>query len=96
MEGTNLFTGLYKKSIEERRREKDLNKKINKGLKIIKEDLGFKIPLTTYVARATYATIMIQNNMPLTTLESQNGALYYHHYRKIYWLAGFKEFDGDF
>jgi len=46
----NLFTGLYKKSIEERRREKDLNKKINKGQKIIKEDLGFKILLTTYVA----------------------------------------------
>ena len=68
-----FFDGLEKKSLKERGRKKDITKKINEGLKKIKTDLGIMIPLTTYVARHTYATIMTQNNMPLITLKSQLG-----------------------
>ena len=68
-----FFNGLEKKSLKERNKKKDINKKINEGLKKIKTDLDIMIPLTTYVARHTYATIMTQNNMPLITLKSQLG-----------------------
>ena len=68
-----FFNELDSQSLKSRRRKKDINKKINTGLKKIRTDLDIKIPLTTYVARHTYATIMIQKDMPLTTLKSQLG-----------------------
>ena len=68
-----FFNNLEKKSKAERSRKKEINKRINEGLKKIRQDLDIGIDLTTYVARHTYATIMIQNNMPLTTLKSQMG-----------------------
>ncbi len=40
-------------------------KVINKWMKKIGEDLGFELVLTTYVARHSFATILVQNGAPL-------------------------------
>ena len=68
-----FILGLPKASLKERARRKDINKKINTGLKSIGTALNLKFPLTTYVARHSYATIMIKNGIQLTTLKSQLG-----------------------
>jgi len=68
-----FFLGVEKDTKNERERKKDLNKKINSGLKSIGNSLNLSIPLTTYVARHSYATIMVKNGIQLTTLKSQLG-----------------------
>lgn len=61
----------------------------------MKTDLEIMIPLTAYVARHTYATIMTQKNMPLMTLKSQLGIQILLP-PKIYGFFGIKKFGRDY
>jgi integrase/recombinase XerD len=59
------------------KREMDLikgfTKTTNKYLKIIGTELKFTLPLTTYVARHSFATILIQGNAPLLHIQKSLG-----------------------
>jgi integrase len=48
-------------------------KTINKYTKRIGEDLGFEMPLTTYVARHTYATVMKRSGAPIELISESLG-----------------------
>jgi integrase/recombinase XerD len=52
---------------------KGFTKTINKYLSRIGTDLNFKLPLTTYVARHSYATIMHTSNVPLLLISKSLG-----------------------
>lgn len=49
------------------------NKRINKYLKQIGEHLGFSIPLTTYVARHTYATVLKRSGVNIAIISESLG-----------------------
>lgn len=52
---------------------KGFTKTINKYLSRIGTDLNFKLPLTTYVARHSYATILHTSNVPLLQISKSLG-----------------------
>ena len=50
-----------------------VNKRINKYLKLMGEYLGFPIPLTTYVARHTYATVLKRSGVNIAIISESLG-----------------------
>ncbi len=62
-----IFSIISKKdtSLVERKKVQQFTKVINKWLKRIGEELAFDLKLTTYVARHSFATILIQNGAPM-------------------------------
>jgi len=56
-----------------RNKVKQFTKVTNKWMKRIGEDLGFEMPVTTYVARHSYATILVQSGAPLKLASANLG-----------------------
>lgn len=56
-----------------RTKVKQFTKVTNKWMKRIGEDLAFEMPVTTYVARHSYATILIQSGAPLKLASANLG-----------------------
>ncbi len=49
-----------------RKKIQQFTKQVNKYMKRIGEDLGFELSLTTYVARHSFATILLRSGAPMT------------------------------
>lgn len=56
-----------------RKKVKQFTKNTNKWMKKIGEDLGIEMPVTTYVARHSYATILVQSGAPLKLASTNLG-----------------------
>ena len=57
---------------------KNVEQRVNRSLKKIGEMIGLKIPLTTYVARHSWASIALRMDIPLATISEGMG---HHSYR---------------
>lgn len=64
---------LHITSEQQYERVKKVNKRINKYLKEIGEHLKFPIPLTTYVARHTYATVLKRSGVNIAIISESLG-----------------------
>lgn len=65
--------GTDKKQISEYRQYRSSLSRINRALRKIAGDLGLCIPLTTYVARHTWATLARDNGVPISTISAGLG-----------------------
>lgn len=55
------------------RKVQDFVKEINNGLEKMGEDIGLSFPLTTYVARHSFATALSNKNIPIATISAALG-----------------------
>ncbi|NIG52514.1 site-specific integrase [Chitinophaga sp. Cy-1792] len=60
-------------SVTIRKKVKQFTKNTNKWMKKMGEELGFEMPVTTYVARHSYATILVQSGAPLKLASTNLG-----------------------
>lgn len=65
--------GTDNKQISEYRQYRSSLSRINRALRTIADDLGLGIPLTTYVARHTWATLARDNGVPISTISAGLG-----------------------
>ena len=47
--------------------------KVNRGLKLLGEEIGLPVPLTTYVARHTYATVLKRSGVSVALISESLG-----------------------
>lgn len=65
--------GAGKEQISEYRQYRSYLSRINRALRKIAGDLGLCVPLTTYVARHTWATLARDNGVPISTISAGLG-----------------------
>ncbi len=70
-----IFPFFKKEMTSKEERDKVLSfvKIINKHMKRIGKELEFELPLTTYVARHTYSTILLRGNAPIKLISANLG-----------------------
>ncbi|WP_254413222.1 tyrosine-type recombinase/integrase [Dyadobacter diqingensis] len=67
------FLPLNASPLRERMSVQNVTKLVNKYMKKVGKTLDIKIPLTTYVARHSFSTIMMQNDAPLVLISRSLG-----------------------
>ena len=68
-----LDAGIHKTEQQKRDRIRKTLKKVNRELKVLGEMIGLEIPLTTYVAHHTYATVLKRSGVSVALISESLG-----------------------
>ena len=68
-----LDAGIHKPEQQKRDRIRKTLKKVNRELKVLGEMIGLEIPLTTYVAHHTYATVLKRSGVSVALISESLG-----------------------
>lgn len=68
-----LDAGIHKTEQQKRDRIRKTLKKVNRELKVLGEMIGLEMPLTTYVARHTYATVLKRSGVSVALISESLG-----------------------
>ena len=68
-----LDAGIHKTEQQKRDRIRRTLKKVNRELKVLGEMIGLEMPLTTYVARHTYATVLKRSGVSVALISESLG-----------------------
>ena len=71
-----LDAGIHKTEQQKRDRIRKTLKKVNRELKVLGEMIGLEIPLTTYVAHHTYATVLKRSGVSVALISESLGHSY--------------------